>query len=66
MSVSQQCLLSALNICSNRLAQYCTGYLTVRQCLNISPLCVHFYSVLCIDNSENVFINSSLCILLKR
>jgi hypothetical protein len=29
-------------------------------------LCVHFYRVLYIENSENVFINSSLYILLKR
>jgi hypothetical protein len=31
----------------------------VLSCLNISLLCVHFYSVLYIENSENVFINSS-------
>jgi hypothetical protein len=39
----------------------------MRSCLNISLLCVYFYSVFYIENSENVFINlSSLYILLKR
>jgi hypothetical protein len=31
----------------------------VRSCLNVSLLCVHLYGVLYIENSENVFINSS-------